>query len=159
MTGDSEFRGKIAVITGGGGGFGKAFGLALAALGAHAILIDRDGAAAESAAAEIKAAGGAAIGYAGDVTDEARISEIMASTASALGGIRVNAISPGLILTEVIAAELAPEVKARVKAMQFIDADGAEQDIVDAMLYLASSKARFVTGETLRVTGGAAAGI
>jgi 3-oxoacyl-[acyl-carrier protein] reductase len=43
--------------------------------------------------------------------------------------------------------------------MQMIDADGAETDIVDAMLYLTSPRARFITGETLRVTGGMAAGI
>ena len=74
-------------------------------------------------------------------------------------GIRVNAISPGLMLTETIAAELPPETKARVKAMQFLELDGAEHHIVDAMLFLASPRAEFITGETLRVTGGMAAGV
>jgi 3-oxoacyl-[acyl-carrier protein] reductase len=74
-------------------------------------------------------------------------------------GIRVNAISPGLMLTETILKELPEATKARVKAMQMIDADGQEDDIVEALLYLASAKARFVTGETLRVTGGMAAGV
>ncbi|MBW8784189.1 MAG: SDR family oxidoreductase, partial [Novosphingobium sp.] len=74
-------------------------------------------------------------------------------------GIRVNAISPGLILTETIRAELPEATKARVKAMQLIGADGDESDIVEAMLYLTSPAARFVTGETLRVTGGMAAGV
>jgi NAD(P)-dependent dehydrogenase (short-subunit alcohol dehydrogenase family) len=74
-------------------------------------------------------------------------------------GIRVNAISPGLMLTETIARELPPETKARVKAMQWLEQDGAEQHIVDALLFLASSKAEFITGETLRVTGGMAAGV
>ena len=46
-------QGKVAVITGGGRGFGKAFGMALAARGAHVVLADIDGAAAETAAAEI----------------------------------------------------------------------------------------------------------
>ena len=74
-------------------------------------------------------------------------------------GIRVNAISPGLMLTETIAAELPDEIKARVKAMQFLELDGAEHHIVDAMLFLVSSRAEFITGETLRVTGGMAAGV
>ena len=74
-------------------------------------------------------------------------------------GIRVNAISPGLILTETIARELPPETKARVKATQMLQIDGAERHIVDAMLFLTSPRAEFVTGETLRVTGGAAAGV
>jgi 3-oxoacyl-[acyl-carrier protein] reductase len=64
-----------------------------------------------------------------------------------------------MILTETIAAEMPPEIKARVKAQQFLDADGAEKDIVGAMLFLTSPRARFITGETLRVTGGMAAGI
>jgi len=74
-------------------------------------------------------------------------------------GIRVNAISPGLMLTETIKAELPAETQARVKAMQMIGDDGLPEHIVDAMLFLTSDKARFITGEILRVTGGAAAGV
>ena len=74
-------------------------------------------------------------------------------------GIRVNAISPGLMLTETIKAELPPETKARVKAMQLLEPDGAEHHIVDAMMFLTSPRAEFITGETLRVTGGMAAGV
>jgi 3-oxoacyl-[acyl-carrier protein] reductase len=74
-------------------------------------------------------------------------------------GVRVNAIAPGMILTDTIRDEMAPATLSRIKAMQFLTEDGREQDIVDAMLYLTSPRARFVTGETLRVTGGFAAGI
>jgi 3-oxoacyl-[acyl-carrier protein] reductase len=74
-------------------------------------------------------------------------------------GIRVNAIAPGVILTDTIRTEMAPETLSRVKAMQYLTSDGEEQDIVDAMLFLTSTKAKFITGETLRVTGGYAAGI
>ncbi|WP_018636444.1 SDR family oxidoreductase [Parafrankia elaeagni] len=42
---------------------------------------------------------------------------------------------------------------------QFLDLEGNEQDIVDAMLYLCSAKARFVTGETMRVTAGYASSL
>ncbi len=41
---DEIHQGKVAVITGGGRGFGKAFGTALAARGAHVVLADIDGA-------------------------------------------------------------------------------------------------------------------
>jgi NAD(P)-dependent dehydrogenase (short-subunit alcohol dehydrogenase family) len=249
---------RTAVITGGGRGFGKAFGTALAAQGMHVMLVDIAGDVAEAAAAEIRAAGGSAQGTGGDVTDEARMVAVMeqaaqrhggvdilinnaglhsdeygqpitkmgvaktrrlfdvnvigtvcctlsalphmrgragasivniSSSAAHMGGsaygdsklavagltvtfarelgrnaengdgIRVNAISPGLILTDTIRAELPAATKARVKAMQLIDADGEERDIVEAMLWLTSDKARFVTGEVLRVTGGMAAGV
>ena len=74
-------------------------------------------------------------------------------------GIRVNAIAPGMILTDTIRAELPDDMKARVKAMQFLDTDGDECDVIEAMLFLTSDKARFVSGETLRVSGGMAAGV
>lgn len=77
----------------------------------------------------------------------------------AVDGIRVNAIAPGVILTDTIRSEMAPETLQRIKGMQFLSDDGSEQDIVDAMLFLTSPAARFITGETLRVTGGYAAGI
>jgi 3-oxoacyl-[acyl-carrier protein] reductase len=64
-------QGKVAVITGGGRGFGRAFGTALAARGAHVVLADIDAAAAEAAAAEIVSQGGSALGAACDVADEA----------------------------------------------------------------------------------------
>lgn len=77
----------------------------------------------------------------------------------AADGIRVNAIAPGIILTDTIRRELSEETRKRIKAMQYLPDDGAEQDIVDAALFLTSPKARFITGETLRVSGGFAAGI
>jgi 3-oxoacyl-[acyl-carrier protein] reductase len=40
--------------------------------------------------------------------------------------------------------------------MQMMNREGAENDIVEAMLYLASPRAGFVTGQTLLVSGGAA---
>jgi NAD(P)-dependent dehydrogenase (short-subunit alcohol dehydrogenase family) len=250
---DVNHAARTAVITGGGRGFGKAFGTALAALGLHVVLVDIAGDVAEAAAAAIRSAGGSAQGTFGDVTDEARMIAIMdqaaqlhggidilinnaglhsdeygqpitkmgvaktrrlfdvnvigtvccslsalphmrgrpgasivniSSSAAHMGGsaygdsklavagltvtfarelggdgIRVNAISPGLILTDTIRAELPEATKARVKAMQLIAGDGEERDIVEAMLWLTSDKARFVTGEVLRVTGGMGAGV
>jgi len=76
-----------------------------------------------------------------------------------LAPVRVNAISPGLMLTETIKAELPPETMARVKAMQILSVDGQPHHIVDALMFLASARAEFITGEVLRVTGGMAAGV
>ncbi len=253
MSIDGFYRNRTAVITGGGRGFGNAFGVALAAAGAHVVLVDIDGSVAEQAAKAIRDSGGSATGVGGDVTDEAKMNDIMAKAAALNGGIdilinnaglhskeygqpitvlglakvkrlfdvnvmgvvtctlavlphmkgktgasivnisssaahmggsaygdsklavigltitfarelaadgiRVNAISPGLILSETIKAELPPETKARVKAQQLMSLDGDVQHIVDAMMFLTSSRAEFITGETLRVTGGMAAGV
>ncbi|MFI9834677.1 SDR family NAD(P)-dependent oxidoreductase [Streptomyces sp. NPDC051913] len=242
-----EHHGRVALITGGGRGFGKAFGEALSAGGTHVVLADIDGAAAADAAAELTAKGLPATGVTCDVADEddvgavirditerhggldilvnnaglhaaynkpftqlglddvrrvldvnvmgvvicslaaheamrgrpgASIVNISSSAAYAnrsiygvsklavrgltmsfarefaAQGIRVNAIAPGLILTDTVRAQLSAAETERVLGEQILRREGEEQDIVEALLYLVSSKASFVTGETLRVTGG-----
>jgi 3-oxoacyl-[acyl-carrier protein] reductase len=69
-------------------------------------------------------------------------------------GIRVNGIAPGLIPTETVRRTLPDAAAANVKANQFLARAGEEKDIVDTLLHLVSRRATFVTGETLRVTGG-----
>src|SRR5581483_4253512 len=61
---------RVAVITGGGGGLGRADALKLAAAGASVVLGDLDLGRAEAAAAEVRAAGGEALAVRVDVTDE-----------------------------------------------------------------------------------------
>ncbi|MFV0307761.1 MAG: SDR family NAD(P)-dependent oxidoreductase, partial [Desertimonas sp.] len=63
--------GKVIVITGAGGGFGRRLGEMTAARGAQVLASDVDAAAAEATAAAIVAAGGDAIGVACDVTRRA----------------------------------------------------------------------------------------
>jgi len=69
-------------------------------------------------------------------------------------GIRVNAIAPGLIFTDTIRAEVPRTEVERALGQQIVRREGTEGDIVEALLYLASTKASFLTGETLRVAGG-----
>ncbi len=77
-----EVRGKVVVITGGGGGIGAALGGVWAAAGAKVALLDLDLAAAETAAALIGAAGHQAMAARCDVCDahsrEAAISAVQA---------------------------------------------------------------------------------
>jgi NAD(P)-dependent dehydrogenase (short-subunit alcohol dehydrogenase family) len=69
--------------------------------------------------------------------------------------IRVNAIAPGLMATENAIADLPQSiVDDIVNEKQMIHRLGTMDDIVQAMLYLCSDESSFVTGETLRVTGG-----
>jgi 3-oxoacyl-[acyl-carrier protein] reductase len=246
----AEYAGRIAVITGGGRGFGLAFGHALARRGAHVVLVDVDPDAVETAAAEIKAGGCdcSATACVADVTDEQQIGAVVdavvrehggidilvnnaglhsqefnepmrasgvaklrrlfdvnvigtiictlavaphmtgrrgasivnissvasyslrnpygvsklavrgltVASAHDLGrdGIRVNAIAPGLIFTDTIRRELPEDVVRTVQGQQILAQDGEEPDVVEALLYLVSDRSRFVTGETLRVSGG-----
>lgn len=70
-------------------------------------------------------------------------------------GITVNAVSPGLTLTETVKAELADAIPIAVD-LQAIKRSIAPQDVVGAVLFLASEDAAFVTGQTLNVDGGQA---
>ncbi|MFJ3895272.1 SDR family NAD(P)-dependent oxidoreductase [Streptomyces sp. NPDC090083] len=247
MPDHDEHQGRVAFITGGGRGFGRAFGAALSARGAHVVLADIDGAAAEAAAAELTAAGGSVTGVTCDVADETAVQAVVDEVAERHGGldilvnnaglhaaynkpfaelgltkvrrvldvnvmgvvicslaaqramrgrpgaavvnisssaayanrsvygvsklavrgltvsfarefaadgIRVNAIAPGLILTDTVRADLNEAEAKRVLGEQILQREGEEGDIVEALLYLVSSRSSFVTGETLRVTGG-----
>ena len=58
---------KVAIVTGGGSGIGRASALLFAREGARLALVDRDVAAAEESAALIRAAGGEALAFGADV--------------------------------------------------------------------------------------------
>jgi 3-oxoacyl-[acyl-carrier protein] reductase len=69
--------------------------------------------------------------------------------------IRVNCISPGLMATENAMAELPQEmVDDFVSTKQLIHRLGQMDDIVNAALFLCSDDASFITGETIKVSGG-----
>jgi len=244
-----RFENKVAFITGGAIGFGRAFARALATEGAAIAIADIDAPAGELLAKELEAAGRRALAVRCDVADEAQVEAAVAAAIARFGGvdvlinnagkhlmkynqpfsvlpraelrallevnvvgvvncsvacrpsmaargggailnissmaghmnvspyavsklavrgltiafatefapdrIRVNAISPGLMATENAMLDLPRElVDDMVGNKQLVHRLGQMDDIVKAMLYLCSDEASFVTGETLRVTGG-----
>jgi 3-oxoacyl-[acyl-carrier protein] reductase len=68
-------------------------------------------------------------------------------------GITVNAVAPGFIATEMTAG-LGEEVLAEVRKQTPLARLGEPQDIADAVLFLASDAASFITGHVLTVDGG-----
>jgi 2-hydroxycyclohexanecarboxyl-CoA dehydrogenase len=89
-------RERTAVVTGGGSGIGLAIGERLAVDGAAVAIFDRDGGAADEAAAKIAAAGGTAAGLAVDVTDRARLDEAVAEVCDRLSPPTILVNSAGL---------------------------------------------------------------
>jgi 3-oxoacyl-[acyl-carrier protein] reductase len=68
-------------------------------------------------------------------------------------GITVNAVAPGFIATEMTAG-LGEAVLTEVKKQTPLGRLGEPQDIADAVLFLASDAASFITGHVLTVDGG-----
>jgi NAD(P)-dependent dehydrogenase (short-subunit alcohol dehydrogenase family) len=68
-------------------------------------------------------------------------------------GIRVNAVAPGTITTEAV-AQLPEEYKAPMKEAHPIGRLGEPSEVANAILFLASDEASFVTGAILPVDGG-----
>ncbi len=77
------------------------------------------------------------------------------SLAKELGpsGIRVNAVSPGCILTDMCACYSEEDLKALADETA-LGRNGTPQDIANAVAFLASEKASFITGQILGVNGG-----
>lgn len=244
-----RFDGKVAFITGGGVGFGRAFARALAAEGASIVIADIDGDAGVALAHELETAGAPALAVVCDVADEHQVQAGIDATVERFGGldvlinnagkhltkynqpfsvleraelralfdvnvigvvncsvaarpsmaargggvilnissmaaymsttpyavsklavrgltiafatefagdgIRVNAIAPGLMATENAVDDLPTAlVDEFVNDRQLVHRLGQMDDIVQAMLYLCSDESSFVTGETVKVSGG-----
>ncbi len=242
---------KVAIITGGGRGLGRAFAKALAAEGAKVVIAEIDGGSAARVAAEIKDSGGQAYAIETDVRDEGSVNSMVAKTVSKFGGtdilinnaallgtltkgpfeelevhefeealkvnvtgafivtkavvnhmraakwgriinmssdtahvgvtgflhyvsskaalvgftralarevgpdgITVNAIQPGLTETEVERGPGRAELAKTIVANQCIPRQEVPDDLVGAVLFFASDEARFITGQTLAVSGG-----
>lgn len=72
----------------------------------------------------------------------------------AADGIRVNAVAPGLIETDIHASSGDPGRLQRFTAFVPMARTGAADEVADAILYLLSDAASYITGVTLRVSGG-----
>jgi NAD(P)-dependent dehydrogenase (short-subunit alcohol dehydrogenase family) len=71
-------------------------------------------------------------------------------------GIRVNAVSPGLIQTEMLdhSVQTNTELMEYFKTMLPMGRIGTPQEVVNAVLWLCSDASSFVTGQSLTVDGG-----
>jgi rhamnulose-1-phosphate aldolase/alcohol dehydrogenase len=142
--------GRIALVTGGGSGIGKATAERLAAEGACVVVADRDGASARSAARGIGSAD-VAVAVTADVTSEADVAAAFAAAALAFGGVDLIVNNAGLSISKPLAQtsladwDLLHDVMARGsflvarEAAKLMTAQGMGGDIV----YICSKNAVF----------------
>ncbi len=68
--------------------------------------------------------------------------------------VRVNAVTPGLIQTDITGGKLTPELKEEIKKGIPLNRLGDAIDVANCCLFLASDLASYLTGVTLDVNGG-----
>jgi NAD(P)-dependent dehydrogenase (short-subunit alcohol dehydrogenase family) len=100
-----SFQDRVAIVTGAGGGLGRAYALELARRGARVVVNDLGGArdgtghsdAALAVVEEIKAAGGEAMSNGGNVSEYQQMVEMVAKAKEAWGGVHILINNAGII--------------------------------------------------------------
>jgi 3-oxoacyl-[acyl-carrier protein] reductase len=174
---------RTALVVGGASGIGWAVCRAMADDGYRVIVADRDEDGARRCAEEL---GEPHSAHTVEVTDEQSVAGLfddagqlnrqptigmsaycaakagvamlteVAALELAPGGIRVNAVSPGLVPTPLTAPGLAiPGVLDGYLENTPLGRAGTPEDIADAVMFICSSRASWLTGEVLDLNGGA----
>ena len=93
---DFSVAGKVAIVTGGGRGIGKAIALVLAEAGADVAVVARTAEQVEQVAAEIRRLGRKTLAMPMDVTNGDQVNEVVARTVSEFGKIDILVNSAGI---------------------------------------------------------------
>src|SRR6266542_429580 len=202
-----QLNGKVALITGGASGIGRATALTFAREGAKLIIADLNEDGGQQTVHMIAEHGGEATFVQVDVSRATEVEAMISKTVQTYGrldcahnnagigsrprvllhelseeswervisinlkgvwltktaaleyaksGIRVNAVCPGYIRTPLIEEALAsnPEMEAQIVARHPVGRMGRPEEIAEAVMWLCSDAASFVTGHTMTVDGG-----
>lgn len=89
--------GQVAIVTGGGRGFGRAIADTLAAQGAAVVVASRNAPELDDAVKTIKASGGKALAQTADITDERQVQELVLATERWIGPASILVNNAGIL--------------------------------------------------------------
>ena len=96
MPGEFDLEGKVAIITGGGKGMGKAMGIRLAGKGAKIVIAARDQSAMDQVVSEIKSKGGSAIAVKTDVSVRDSVHNMVKQAVDTFGTVHILVNNAGV---------------------------------------------------------------
>ncbi len=93
-----DLKGKVAIVTGGSGGFGKAVSIGLAAHGANVVVTSRTLSSLEETAKEVKKLGKKALPISCDVVDPKSVDQMVKRTVDEFGKVDILVTSAGIAM-------------------------------------------------------------
>lgn len=145
-----NFKGKAALVTGGGSGIGAMAAQRLAVEGASVAVVDINLAGAEAIALRIRTAGGTAIALAGDISKAADNASVFDAAEAAFGGLDAAFLNAGVLQPYVPFDQVSEEVFDRLIG---INLKGAFLGLQQAQKRLRAGGAAVVTASAAAVVG------
>lgn len=126
--------GKVAIVTGGSSGIGRAAASLFAANGASLVIVARRQGLLKLAIEEIRDQGGSALAIVGDVTEERTHIEAVAAAQSTFGGVHIAFNNAGVVGAVAPLTELEPQQWSEVLAVNLTAAFLGARAQIPAML-------------------------